>query len=512
VSPVAAPCRSPVARPHFLGSAWLSRRWLCFALGWAVTAGSLSFGGGEKDIELRQLPGGRCEVVATDAAHDAHGLAQRFQRARALERLADVAYLQERRHGNASVAGEEHVGEQRPLHELECPPAGLRVVLQDVGAGDVGRHQVGGELDAPGIEAEHHAQRLHQLGLGKARHTDQQRMATGQDGDHGALDHAFLPEDHPAHAGLHPGNVLQRLFGLSDHFSFAQGGFLDNYAHAAFVPRFEQEADRYQLGAGPPGRDSRPAGALEQLKSVTMADKQPKSDYFVTMVSLKDNETRGLSEAGDAAGLQALISRAAGTGRGKPPVERWNPEFCGDLDMEIIRKKWREKSWPVPEAMTNEGIDFIFPSGFQTTVEEKNLMVAWASSKNADLVIFVYIRPFRIEEQLTFTNDDIIAWRDSISKIHIPADAEGSYIQTETIPRPEHRLTKIGDLVAVETRGYFRSVGDYMGGSFVNFTVFDDENERVIMLDGLVYAPNEKKRNVLMELESMFRSLEISQR
>ncbi|CAN7398691.1 DUF1285 domain-containing protein [Rhizobium sp. LjRoot258] len=41
----------------------------------------------------------------------------------------------------------------------------------------------------------------------------------------------------------------------------------------------------------------------------------------------------------DAAGLAALISRAAGDAgakaRGLPPVDRWNPPFCGDIDMEI---------------------------------------------------------------------------------------------------------------------------------------------------------------------------------
>ncbi|WP_112815372.1 DUF1285 domain-containing protein [Ensifer sp.] len=46
-----------------------------------------------------------------------------------------------------------------------------------------------------------------------------------------------------------------------------------------------------------------------------------------------------IQRTGDAAGLAALISRAAGqTGDGKrglPPVERWNPPFCGDIDMEI---------------------------------------------------------------------------------------------------------------------------------------------------------------------------------
>lgn len=42
-----------------------------------------------------------------------------------------------------------------------------------------------------------------------------------------------------------------------------------------------------------------------------------------------------ITEASDAVGLHALISRAARAGKGLPPVDNWNPEFCGDLDMEI---------------------------------------------------------------------------------------------------------------------------------------------------------------------------------
>lgn len=46
-----------------------------------------------------------------------------------------------------------------------------------------------------------------------------------------------------------------------------------------------------------------------------------------------------LNTTTDAAGLAALISRAAAqTAGGKaslPPVERWEPPFCGDIDMEI---------------------------------------------------------------------------------------------------------------------------------------------------------------------------------
>ena len=48
-------------------------------------------------------------------------------------------------------------------------------------------------------------------------------------------------------------------------------------------------------------------------------------------------------DVGMTGGLEALIARAhadaqsgpATKERGIPPVERWNPDFCGDLDMEI---------------------------------------------------------------------------------------------------------------------------------------------------------------------------------
>ncbi len=64
-----------------------------------------------------------------------------------------------------------------------------------------------------------------------------------------------------------------------------------------------------------------------------MADKRNNSDYFVAMINSELNAPAGAGPAG----LEALISRAARAGKGPPPVERWNPEFCGAIDMEIRR-------------------------------------------------------------------------------------------------------------------------------------------------------------------------------
>ena len=48
------------------------------------------------------------------------------------------------------------------------------------------------------------------------------------------------------------------------------------------------------------------------------------------MTEIKDDQVaKGLG------GLEALISRAGKKEKGLPPVEKWHPDFCGDIPMEI---------------------------------------------------------------------------------------------------------------------------------------------------------------------------------
>jgi len=49
----------------------------------------------------------------------------------------------------------------------------------------------------------------------------------------------------------------------------------------------------------------------------------------------KTNQSDGTSEV--SAESLAIAARAAKSERGLPPVESWNPPFCGDLDMRIAR-------------------------------------------------------------------------------------------------------------------------------------------------------------------------------
>ncbi len=52
---------------------------------------------------------------------------------------------------------------------------------------------------------------------------------------------------------------------------------------------------------------------------------------------MKPPRNEAAKAASPTASLEALIARAGASGKGLPPVDKWNPPFCGDIDMEIRR-------------------------------------------------------------------------------------------------------------------------------------------------------------------------------
>ncbi|MNO89238.1 hypothetical protein D3C76_807160 [compost metagenome] len=81
--------------------------------------------------------------------------------------------------------------EDRPLLEHEA--AGFGAI--DLGAGDVGRQQVGGELNPVELRLDTFGQFLDGLGLGQARRTFHEHVAIGQQHDQQTFDEFFLAEN-----------------------------------------------------------------------------------------------------------------------------------------------------------------------------------------------------------------------------------------------------------------------------------------------------------------------------
>ena len=115
-----------------------------------------------------------------------HGLEQR--RLRAWRRAIDLV-------------GEHDVREHRPAHEPEAAMSGLRVFLEQFRAGDVARHEVRRELDAPELQRHRLRDRANHERLRETGHTHEQRVPTGDERHEDLIEHFTLPDDAARHLG-----------------------------------------------------------------------------------------------------------------------------------------------------------------------------------------------------------------------------------------------------------------------------------------------------------------------
>jgi hypothetical protein len=68
---------------------------------------------------------------------------------------------------------------------------------------------------------------------------------------------------------------------------------------------------------------------------------------------------------------------------------------------------------------------------------------------------------------------------------------------------------KIDEKKAFETRGKWEVKDDFMAGPFLNYTVIDEKNDRLVVFEGFTYAPSVSKRAFLFELEAIAKSMKI---
>ena len=120
--------------------------------------------------------------------------------------------------------------------------------------------------------------------------------------------------------------------------------------------------------------------------------------------------------------------------------------------------------------------------------------------------ILVYSVP--LEDETTVA-DNITTIRDAIGKKHIPGSKEGMYMITEQAYTPFTYKAKIDGKDAYETRGKWEVKNDFMAGPFLNYTVIDKKNNRLIVFEGFTFAPSINKRDFIFELEAIGRSLKI---
>ena len=153
------------------------------------------------------------------------------------------------------------------------------------------------------------------------------------------------------------------------------------------------------------------------------------------------------------------------------------------------------------------GFTLIVPQGFYIAKDEANFMWLRKELERSSADIVIYQTPYR--DTLQFEDKALLSMRELTMGQNIPGPSEGSYMGTETDIVPPVVTTAIDFPAgyAKEMRGMWKVYNNYMGGPFVSYTFADDRTGQLVTIEGFYYEPNQKKRNALLQLESIAYSL-----
>jgi hypothetical protein len=110
---------------------------------------------------------------------------------------------------------------------------------------------------------------------------------------------------------------------------------------------------------------------------------------------------------------------------------------------------------------------------------------------------------------ITFLDDEWInAKRDSLMEQWIRGTRDSSYVTTAHRRPIETESFELNGDLTYETLGRWRMTNDAMGGPFANFTIYDDETDRLFILEFGQFAPKYDKRRFVRQFRTMLRTFE----
>jgi len=153
------------------------------------------------------------------------------------------------------------------------------------------------------------------------------------------------------------------------------------------------------------------------------------------------------------------------------------------------------------------GIGLTVPKGYTLDVDTTDFV--WIESRGRSdavqgLLVYTYNKP-----EVELTTDFLFAKRTQFTKKFVPGSKRNTYMTVENEMVPYRREIMVNGVKVIELRNLWKIENDFMGGPFVNFTIVDESRNKVISIDGFVYAPQFDKRDYMRQLEAILNSLQL---
>jgi hypothetical protein len=173
---------------------------------------------------------------------------------------------------------------------------------------------------------------------------------------------------------------------------------------------------------------------------------------------------------------------------------------------EVLSKYWEPSNI---KTFNQQGFTIKIPRNYNKVEDSGDFVwYRYHISGGNSMEIIAYTVPIMSEDDENGNN--IVAMRDAIGEKYIPGEIEGSYMITEEAYTPHIFEVELDGKKAFETRGKWEVKNVYMAGPFLNYTVVDKTNNRLVVVEGFTYAPSINKRDYMFELEAILKTLKIN--
>ena len=132
----------------------------------------------------------------------------------------------------------------------------------------------------------------------------------------------------------------------------------------------------------------------------------------------------------------------------------------------------------------------------------------WTSNNTASGLENICIYSYEYEGPHTFNKEYMLHKRDSVMEKNLPGEKPGMFMQTDTLCTVIKPIV-VHNKYAMEARGLWFMKNDGMGGPFVSHSRVDTETNRVVVVEGFVYAPEKMKRGLMRRLEGSLYTLQL---
>ncbi len=178
-----------------------------------------------------------------------------------------------------------------------------------------------------------------------------------------------------------------------------------------------------------------------------------------------------------------------------------------NFEINIIQQRHRKSLRDNSDIEKELGISIEIPDFFVLVDHQPKFFWFRRDVKNGEQDLLLYEVP--LKKDFDKQKDWVTKYRDSIGKRYIPGPVDSTYMKTVKGISPSQNEVLIDNIKAIETRGLWNMKNDFMGGPYINYSLIDKKHNRVVVGEGFIYAPALDKRDYMVQLEAILKTMKL---